>query len=113
MHQKYVFWSNNILCELRGKLECYLSQTCIHTITAQYAARVLHFSASSLLTLCTPQDSKMSESDLRKIIISHKLLLITAIRLGSLVVKTLVYQPMDRGSSPDEGNFFFFFSKKS
>ena len=25
------------------------------------------------------------------------------------MVKTLVYQPMDRGSNPDEGNFFFFF----
>ena len=49
VHQKYVFWSNNILCELREKLECYLSQTCIHAITAQYAARVLHFSASSLI----------------------------------------------------------------
>ena len=25
------------------------------------------------------------------------------------MVKTLVYQPMDRGSNPDEGSFFFFF----
>ena len=25
------------------------------------------------------------------------------------MVKTLVYQPMDRGSNPDEGKFFFFF----
>ena len=28
LHQKYVFWSNNILCESRETLECYLSQTC-------------------------------------------------------------------------------------
>ena len=35
-------------------------------------------------------------------------MLISAIGLGGLVVKTLVYQPMDRGSNPDEGKFFFF-----
>ena len=35
-------------------------------------------------------------------------MLITAIRLGGLVVKTVVYQPMDPGSNPGEGNFFFF-----
>ena len=28
------------------------------------------------------------------------------------MVKTLVYQPMDRSSNPDEGNFFFFFFSK-
>ena len=32
VHQKYVFWSNNILCKSRGTLECYLSQTCIHAM---------------------------------------------------------------------------------
>ena len=32
VHQKYVFWSNNILCEPRGTLECCLSQTCIHAM---------------------------------------------------------------------------------
>ena len=37
-------------------------------------------------------------------------MLITAIRLGGLVVKTLVYQPMDPGSILAEANFFF--SKK-
>ena len=31
-----------------------------------------------------------------------------AIRLGGLVVKTFVYQPMHPGSNPGEGNFFFF-----
>ena len=35
-------------------------------------------------------------------------MLITAIRLGGLVVKTFVYQPMDLGSNPGKGNFFFF-----
>ena len=39
-----------------NKLECYLSQTCIHDITAQYAARVLHFSASSLVKCTFKQD---------------------------------------------------------
>ena len=29
--------------------------------------------------------------------------------LVSLVVKTLVYQPMDRGLNPDEGKFFHFY----
>ena len=37
-----------------------------------------------ILTFCTPQDSKTSESDLRKIIISHK-----AIRLGSRWLRRL------------------------
>ena len=32
VRQKYVFWSNNILCESRGTLDCYLSQTCIHAM---------------------------------------------------------------------------------
>ena len=34
-------------------------------------------------------------------------MLITAIRLGGLVVKTFVYQPTDPGSNPGKGNFFF------
>ena len=38
-------------------------------------------------------------------------MLIIAIRLGGLVVKTFVYQPMDPGSNPGVGKFFFF-SKK-
>ena len=36
-------------------------------------------------------------------------MLITAMRLGGLVVKTLVYQSMDPGSNPGVGKFFFFF----
>ena len=40
-------------------------------------------------------------------------MLITAIRLGGLVVKTLVYQPMDPGSNPGVGKFFFFFFQKN
>ena len=34
VHQKYVFWSNNILCESRGTLVCsvFVSQTCIHAM---------------------------------------------------------------------------------
>ena len=35
-------------------------------------------------------------------------MLITALRLVGLVVKTFVYQPMDPGSNPSQGNFFFF-----
>ena len=31
---------------------------------------------------------------------------ITAIKLGGLVVKTFVYQPMDLGLTPGEGKFF-------
>ena len=37
----------------------------------------------------------------------HCIILIPAIRHVSLVVKTLVYQPMDWGSNPNKGNFFF------
>ena len=40
-------------------------------------------------------------------------MLIIAIRLGGLVVKTFVYQPMDPGSNPGEGKFFFFFQKNA
>ena len=42
-------------------------------------------------------------------------MLIIAIRLGGLEVKTLFYQPMNPGSSPGEGKrkFFFFFPKKN
>ena len=41
-------------------------------------------------------------------------MLITAIRLGGLEVKTLFYQPMDPGSSPGEGKKnSFFFPKKN
>ena len=41
-------------------------------------------------------------------------MLITAIRLGGLEVKTLYYQPMDPRSSPGEGKkMFFFFHKKN
>ena len=42
-------------------------------------------------------------------------MLITAVRLGGLEVKTLFYQPMDPGSSPGEGRkkFFFFSQKKT
>ena len=40
-------------------------------------------------------------------------LIIKAIRLGSLVVKTFVYQPMDRGSNPEEGKKFFFFPQET
>ena len=41
-------------------------------------------------------------------------MLITAVRLGGLEVKTLFYQPMDPGSSPGEGKkkILFFFPKK-
>ena len=42
-------------------------------------------------------------------------MLIIAIRLGGLEVKSLFYRPMDAGSSPGEGKkkFFFFFQKKT
>ena len=39
-------------------------------------------------------------------------MLITAIRLGGLVVKTLVFQPMDPELNPGVGKNFFF-SKKT
>ena len=38
-------------------------------------------------------------------------MLTTAVRLGGLVVKTLVYQSMDPGLNPGVGKIFFFQKK--
>ena len=40
-------------------------------------------------------------------------MLITAIRLGGLAVKTFVYQPMDPGLNPGKGKFFLLFFQKN
>ena len=36
VHQKYVFWSNNILCESRGMLECSVFVPNMHSCHAGY-----------------------------------------------------------------------------